>query len=356
LRLLNAYLDAGQRADAAREAAELVDRGYVFSARAQEMLLGLDPTDEQLAILSLQEVKGQPIEASRPLTTVPPGALLVEGAALDRKSGRMFASTIVSRGLFQIDGEGQWKGVDLGHPASLGGMALDEQRRMLWVGSGFYDQSPTNEVGEEGVIGLNLDTGEVVRKVPPEGTTLGDIALAADGTIYGSDPLSGAVYVAGSAIWQLWPLVDTGTFRSPQGIVPWEGGVIVSDYPYGLAFVDRAGKVSRIEADVPMLLDGVDGMWRHGNDIIAIQNGARPPRIVQLSMARDGKRVTAIRVLERAHSSWTTEPVGGSLVGDELVYVATGQWDTFGDGGTVAPGKQPVATDIRVLPLGAASR
>ena len=45
LRLLNAYLDAGRRADAAQAAAELVERSYVFSPPAQEMLLGLDPTE-----------------------------------------------------------------------------------------------------------------------------------------------------------------------------------------------------------------------------------------------------------------------------------------------------------------------
>jgi len=132
--------------------------------------------------------------------------------------------------------------------------------------------------------------------------------------------------------------------------VPWEGGLIVSDYGYGLAFVDRAGKATRIQADAPMLLDGIDGMWRRGNDIIAVQNGARPARIVRLSMSRDGTHVTAMRVLERAHPSWT-EPVGGSLAGDELVYVATGQWDRFGDGGTPRGERPPAPTEIRVLPL-----
>jgi len=350
LRLLNAYLDAGRRADAAQAAAELIERGYVFSPRAQEMLLGLDPTDTQLAVFGLQEVRAKPIEASRTQTTLPAEALLVEGVALDRKSGRLFASSIVSRGLFELDREGRFRRVPLEKPGSLAGMVLDDARRTLWVASGKYDQTPAGDPGEPGIIGLNLDTGAASRKVPPEGATIGDIALAADGTLYGSDPLSGAIYYAGPQLWQLWPLVEPGTFRSPQGIVPWEGGLIVSDYAYGLAFVDGAGKARRIEAAMPMLLDGIDGMWRHGNEIIAVQNGARPPRIVALTMSGDGTRVTALRVLERAHSAWT-EPTGGALVGDDLVYVATGQWDRFGDGGTANAENPPVATEIRDLPL-----
>lgn len=351
LRLLNAYLDAGRRADAAQEAAELIERGYVFSPRAQEMLLGLDPTDAQLGVFGLQDVRSEAIEASRTLTTVPAEGLLVEGVALDRRSGRLFASTIVSRALYELDREGHWRRLPLEKPGSLAGMALDDARRTLWVASGKYDQTPAADAGEPGAIGLNLETGQTSRKVPPEGASLGDIALGADGTLYASDPLSGAIYFAGPQLWQLWPLVEPGTFRSPQGIVPWGGGLIVSDYAYGLAFVDQAGNVWRIEAAQPMLLDGIDGMWRHGDEIIAIQNGARPRRIVSLKMSRDGRKVTALRVLERAHRAWT-EPTGGALVGDDLIYVATGQWDRFGDGGAPNADNPPVPTEIRILPLG----
>jgi hypothetical protein len=350
LRLLNAYLDAGRRADAAQAAAELIERGYVFSAGAQEMLLGLDPTDRQLAVFSLQESKATPIEASRALTTLPAEALLVEGVALDKTSGRLFASTIVSRGLYELDGEGRWRRLPLAKPSSLAGMALDNPRHMLWVASGAYDQTPANDPGEAGIFGVNLETGEVSRKVAPGGATPADIALGPDGTLYASDPLSGAIYFAGPQIWQLWPLVAPGTFRSPQGIVPWEGGLIVSDYAYGLAFVDSAGNARRIEAAVPMLLDGIDGMWRRGDEIIAIQNGARPPRIISLTMSPDGTRVTALRVLERAQRAWT-EPTGGALVGDDLIYIATGQWDRFGDGGVPSAENPPVPTEIRILPL-----
>jgi hypothetical protein len=98
------------------------------------------------------------------------------------------------------------------------------------------------------------------------------------------------------------------------------------------------------------LLDGIDGMWRHGDKIIAIQNGARRPRIVELRLSPGGRRVTALRVLERAHPGWT-EPVGGSISGGELAYVATGQWDRFGDGGAPAGERAPTTTEIRSLPL-----
>jgi hypothetical protein len=349
-RLLNAYLDAGRQADAADEAVELVDRGYVFSPAAQEMIQGLGVTDAQLAVLALQEVKAEPIETSRVLATLPADVLLVEGAALDRASGRLFASSIVSKSLQEIGSDGALRHVELDKPGSLAGMAFDEVRRTLWVASGIYAETPDPGTGARGIFGVDLRSGETFRKATPEGATPGDIAIGPDGRLYASDALSGAIYSSSREIWQLWPLVEPGTFRSPQGIVPWDGGLIVSDYAYGLAFVDRAGKAWRMEADQPMILDGIDGMWRRGDTIVAVQNGMRPPRIVALAMARDGRRVTGLRVLERAHRAWT-EPVGGSLAGDELIYVGTGQWDRFGEGGEQVPERPPVPTEIRALPL-----
>ena len=157
--------------------------------------------------------------------------------------------------------------------------------------------------------------------------------------------------MAGSTALQT--LVEPGIFRSPQGIVAFPGTslIVVSDYAYGLALVDVAtGTVHRIAADVPVLLDGIDGLWLDGDRLIGVQNGARPIRIVELTLSADRTRVVAARDRERAHPAWT-EPVGGNPSNDQLVYVATGQWDRFGDGGALAGERPPVPTEIRALPL-----
>ena len=351
LALLNAYLEAGMTDSAWREIEFLASRGYVFSAAGQAALLGLYEGDFRQKLAELFASERGPLEASEPLATVPAGALLVEGAAYDARTGRLFASTIVSRDLHVRNADGGWSTVEIVGAGSLASMALDESRRTLWIATGIYDETPEPRRGVEGVFGLDLDSGETFRKAAPEGSTPSDIALAADGGLYASDPLSGAIYYAHADLWQMWPIVEPGTFRSPQGLVPWDGSLIVSDYGYGLAFVDADGKAWRIESDVPALLDGIDGMWRRGDTIVAIQNGARPPRIVELSMSADGRRVTGLRELERGHPAWT-EPLGGTIVGDSLVYVGTGQWAAFGPGGALRDGARTSPTELRILQLG----
>jgi hypothetical protein len=349
-RLLNAYLEAERPADALAEAVELARRGYVFSPAAQGMLLTLEPAEEQRTALGLQSANAAAVEGSGLIAAVPAEILLVESVWRDPRTGDLFATSVVSRALHVRRGEGEWRPIPLEGAGSLSGLVFDPASGLLCVGSGVFDQTPQPATAFRGVIALDPVTGREARRLaaPADGSP-SDLAVADDGTVYASDPISGAVYVGRPGAGALEVLVPPGTFRSPQGLVPWDGGLIVSDYAYGLAFVDRGGKAWRIGAEVSVLLDGIDGMWRQGETIVAVQNGARPMRIVELSLAPDARQVRGLRVLERAHPGWT-EPVGGNVSNGELVYVATGQWDRFGDGGAPA-GSAPVPSEIRALPL-----
>ena len=73
-------------------------------------------------------------------------------------------------------------------------------------------------------------------------------------------------------------------------------------------------------------------------------------RIRAFELSEDGTRIISARTLEQAHSGWT-EPLGGSVADDALVYVATGQWDRY-IAGELREGIQPNPTEIRRLPLG----
>ena len=353
-RLLNAYLEAERPADALAEAVELAERGYAFSPAAQQLFLTLEPSAEQRDALARQAASAVPIEASRLLATVPAEVRLVESVWRDPGSGDLFVTSVVSRALHVRRGEGRWQPIALAGAGSLSGMAFDRRAGLLWVGSGVFDQTPDPASAFRGVIAIDPVSGQEKRRIAgPEGSSPSDLAVGADGTVYVSDPVSGAVYRGRPDAATLEALVAPGTFRSPQGIVALPGGasLIVSDYSYGLALVSpRTGAVRRLATDRPLLLDGIDGLWREGERLIGVQNGARPMRIVEFTLSPDGNRIVGARERERAHSGWT-EPVAGNITNGELVYVATGQWDRFGDGGAPTGERAAVPTEIRVLPL-----
>jgi len=353
-RLLNAYLEAERPADALAEAVELIRRGYAFSSVAQEMLLTLGPTEEQRNVLGLQSAHAEPIETSGLLATVPAEIHLVESVWRGPRSGDLFVTSVVSRALHVRREEGAWTPIELEGTGSLTGMSFDPRSGLLWLGSGVFDQTPDPATAFRGVIAIDPATGHEKRRIlAPEGGAPSDLAIDGNGTVYASDPISGAIYRARFGEAALGTFVPPGTFRSPQGIValPGNSHIVISDYAYGLALVDVAtGSIHRIAAETPVLLDGIDGLWLVGDRLVAVQNGLQPVQIVELTLSADWTRVVAAAVREKAHPAWT-EPVGGNISNGELIYVATGQWERFGNGGALTGERAPAPTEIRTLQL-----
>jgi hypothetical protein len=354
LRLLNSQVQAGDQQGVLQSLAWLNGHGHQFSPASRKRLRDL-VEGWALPVPALAE-QVPVISASRELATVPAPAQLVESVAYDRKRGRLFVSTVVSRQLWLRAGKGEWRQLPLAGVDSLSGMVIDREQDLLWLSSANLDMGTGPNGAFHGLIALDLATLKEKRRIAaPAGVNPSDIALGCNGTLYASDPLGGGVYRAAAGDTELAPLIAPGTFRSPQGLATSAGCTVlyVSDYGYGLAaIVLDTKRVLRVSAtaELPIPLDGIDGLWRVGNDLIAVQNGTSPRRIVRLSIGYGGTSIFRAAILEQANPDWT-EPLSGSLDGKRLVYVATGQWDRF-DKGQPLSANPPGVTQLRALPLG----
>jgi strictosidine synthase-like protein len=340
------------------------DRERVGAGLGRLAALGYAPTDATLALLAPHLAEGEmaalrlrfaanraAVQASRPFADVPAEHRLVEGIAWDAPRNRLFAATVVSRALLVREPLG-WVKVEGLETGSLLGLAIDARRELLWMASARLEQTPSPESAFRGLIALDLNSLMPAHRLaaPGEGSP-GDIAVAADGTVYASDPLSGAIYRARPGDSALSILVPPGRLRSPQGLVPAADGrrLYVSDYARGLAVVTLAdGSVGRLESDVATMLDGIDGLHAFEGGLIAVQNGTNPRRILLITLNRAGTRIAAVRVLESNHAEWG-EPTLGFVRGGEFVYVADSQWERYGPGGAPQGEGQPRATAIRLL-------
>lgn len=352
LRLLQAHFGAENTAGVVKEALWLAERGYSFSEGARKQIVAMaGETALAHRLATLFEGNLQRIERSTVAGEVPSQVRLAESVA--RVGDQWIVSSIVSKDLF-VGEAGSWKSVGLTNVGSLAGLAIDQQRDLIWATSGIYDPTPEPQTAFSGLIGYSRAALQTEHRLAtPAGSTPSDLHLASDGKLYASDPLAGAIYAFAQDDIEARVLIPPGTFRSPQGLVTSadQNKLYVSDYRYGIAIVDLASlEVSRLAAQRPMLLDGIDGLWRYGNLLIGVQNGQNPMRIVTLQLSDDGLAATDMQVLEQAHSQWT-EPLGGSIQDGALYYVATGQWDRFDEGGVVKESKEPVATQIRRLSL-----
>lgn len=346
LRLLNQQLTADDEAGARVTLGRLAAIGYALSPAGQEQVAALLGE----AGLAAMRANAQPIERSSTYATIPTTHGLIEGIAT-LPGGRIAASSVTAKALV-IGRDKRWKVVQPQQSGSLSG--LSSHGRVLWAASGVLEQTPSPEQAFRGLIAFDPRNGRELRRVAaPASVTLSDITSGPDGTVYASDPLTGGVYSAAPGARQVSELVPPGRLRSAQGLaVSADGGrLYISDYRYGLALVDLAsGAVTRLEADEPMMLDGIDGLMRDGNRLIGIQNGTRPMRIVAITLFADGRRATRLEVLERAHREWI-EPTTGQITGRRLLYVGNAAWDRYGTGGTLKGDGPLVPTQIRALPL-----
>jgi sugar lactone lactonase YvrE len=335
----------------------LAAMGYALSPAGLQAVAERLPA-EGAALTARFEANRTPAGASALAIEIPADRHLIEGLAWDAPRRRLFAASVAGRELLVHDARG-WRAVPGVEAGSLFGLAVDAPRNLLWLTSGAVAQTPSPETAFRGLIALDLRTLRVVRRIPaPAGGSPGDLAVAPDGTIYASDPQSGAVYRARPGAAALESLVPAGAMRSPQGLAlsPDGSRLYVADYAYGLAVVDLAsGRIARVAAQGPAMLDGIDGLVADGATLIAIQNGVSPSRIVRLHLTPDGNAVARVELLERANPAWG-EPTLGAIVNGGLLYVADAQWERHGPGGAMT-GEGPVRpTAIRILGLRGSGR
>lgn len=352
LRLFNAQLEAGDGEGALASLRWLAERGHVFGAGAKAQipqLIGAAHADAARALFILAR---DIIAASTVHDEIPASAGLIESAFVRPDGVPGFATSVSRRSLLVRFSQGDWREIAVPRSWALSGVASPPDGESAWVASANIDGAPEDAARFTGLIELPGDIDDFIYRPAPAGVAVSDLAVGPDRVVYASDPIGGGVYRLRPYAAALEVLVPPGTFRSPQGLAVSADGarLYVSDYRYGLAVIDLASSaVGRLLSDVPAALDGIDGLWLYKGELIAVQNGTSPMRIVALGLSDDGTRIVGRRILEQAHPDWT-EPLGGSIADGALYYVATGQWDRY-DKGALREGMAAIPTVIRRLQL-----
>jgi sugar lactone lactonase YvrE len=300
------------------------------------------------------------VTASEILFRLPERELLVEGIARDAASGDLFFSSVRQRKIVRraADGALSTFAVVAGKlPGSPLGIAVDAGRRRLWVVTAGLPQGenlPAEEKERSALAAFDLETGELALRVDaPAGALLNDLALAADGTVYASDPGRGAVVRWRPAATALEEVVAPGTLVSPGGLAlaPDGSTLHVADWGYGLAAFDLAsGALRWLTPPAGAATLGIDGLVRDGDALLAIQNGVAPARVVRFLLGTNGVDLQRAELLERAHPDWV-EPTLGLVFDDALLYVGSSQWPRFPEDGSAPDPSTLVESAIHRLRL-----
>ncbi|HTK96306.1 MAG TPA: hypothetical protein VL382_11790, partial [Terriglobales bacterium] len=233
-------------------------------------------------------------------------------------------------------------------------VAADPHRNLIWLTTsampGFAGIAKEDE-GKAALLAVN-ERGRVQRSVElatGEPAVLGDMALAADGTVYVTDSLGGGVYELrgkgrDTATWlrtaKLEKIAD-GLF-SPQTpvLAADRKRLFVADYTIGIAVVELAsGKVEYLPHPENIAVTGIDGLYLVGNSLIAIQNGTQPERVLKLALDGAQRAITSAEVLEQA-TERLGEATHGVARGRGFYVSANVGWDKVDDSGQLKDGQK----------------
>jgi sugar lactone lactonase YvrE len=308
-------------------------------------------SSELRAVLDGMAALRKPVGRSEAAFRLRQKDLIPEGVAFDPGSGTFYVGSVRRRTIVAIDAKGVSKPFVRERADGLGsvlGLQVDPPRRALWACSAALPQMEgytEAERGQTGAFQLALATGKLMRKVtlpapePASPRQCNDLTVSSAGDVYVSDGSSGAVYVLRAGEAAFAALIAPGGLGSPQGLAlsADEQTLFIADYRAGIVNLDLKTRVMRplAHADEVTLL-GVDGLDLHGGDLIVIQNGINPHRVVRLTLSEGADRVTRAEILEMNNPLFD-EPTLGVVAGGWFHYVANSQWGRFNKDGTLFP-------------------
>lgn len=299
--------------------------------------------------------------AGAPLVVVDDSTLFPEGLVRDAARGRWLVSSIRHRTIVAVDDQGRVTPFARDLPRDVGavfGMRVDAARGLLVAASGglpqMRDFAPGDTLRAE-LLELDLASGALRRRValPDAGRHRlpGDLVIGRDGTRYVTDGLAARLYV-------LPPdgpprTIASPRFRSLQGLVlaDDERALLVADYANGLLRVPLAGDdtVTAITDSAGRRLQGIDGLYRHGDALVGTWNARRPGRVLRIALTPDGRAIAGVTVLETVPGDG--EPTLGVVLDGALVFIANSPWSAYDDAGARRPGSVLARPEIRRLPL-----
>jgi len=325
---------------------KLARMGLAFNVAGDADFAALKDDVRFRAVVEAMAENTQPVVKSRPAFELAEKDFLPEGIAYDEHTRSFFIASVHQRKIVKRLWTGQVKPLSAAADGlwSVVAIAVDAKRRLLWATTAAMDQTrdvDEKDIGRTAILKYDLDREKLLARLELPRSDVkrvfGDLVVAANGDVYISESLEGGLYrVSGE---QLQPFVAPGSFASPQGMVIFPNNrqwLYVADYSLGLARVDLQSKnVVWLSPPADSCLLGMDALTRHGNKLIATQNGLRPHRVVEIALDAQGQLKHVAR-LESSHPRYS-EPTLGVVVGNDFYYVANSQWDFFERGKTPPP-------------------
>jgi hypothetical protein len=281
--------------------------------------------------------------------------LIPEGIAYDGRRKVHYVSSIAQRKVVAVNSRGEVSDFSKGTDAleTVLGLAVDAPRdRLCAVSTNGFELAAERQRRNE-VVCWSLAKGRVIQRMEvAQALQLNDLAFGRDGTLFVTDSAAGSLWVLRPGERRFMRVGEAGGLRGANGVaVSPEGGVYVT-LSTGIARVNAlTGHMTRLPQPDDIATGGIDGLYWHEGDLVGIQNGANPGRVVRIGLTEDGQRIRGLTVLQSHHHPAFAEPTTGVIVGDALHVIANSYVASYQPDGTIEDAESLQPTVILGVPL-----
>lgn len=272
----------------------------------------------------------KPVSNSEPYLTIEQLGIAAEGIALDAETGRLFVGSMRSGDIYVIDADKEFSKfaslADSGVYSAIG-LTVDRTRNVLWsVATPFFmaEGFDADNSGAAGIFGFDLDTGMLKHRHLADESVNGfnDVVVLPNGDVYVSGD---ALHVLAAGSDELRPFATSPAPFGSNGITSDSTGQIlfIASYPVGIGVVEIAtGELRYLDSPADRPLYGIDGLYWHDGELIGIQNGIQPWRLLRMQLDDDVTAVSKVHVIEFANPALTATT--GAIDGERIHYVGQG--------------------------------
>jgi hypothetical protein len=341
--LARAALRLGDTAQALAQVERVAAMGVFTRSTSDPALDGLRAMPAFRAAAAAIAASASTIGSAQVIATVPDTAAIAEDLAWDAARSRFLVSDVRGHRLMSVglDGRVALFGEPMAPGWSVLAVGVDAHHAVAWATTVTLPQAEgyaARDSGRAAILQLDLASGSVRRRFDlpaPSRAAPGDLAIAENGDLFVGDGQTGAVRVIRWGRDAVETLVPAGQMRGTQqpAIAPDRLTIFIADYGRGIARIDRtSGTVAWLDHGPDVTLTGIDGLVMRGGDLIAVQNGVNPNRIVRLTLDPAMRAVASAEILLR-DTTLAPEPTHVALVGDVLYAIGNAGWNKYGDDG-----------------------
>jgi hypothetical protein len=344
--LARAYAAAGDIPNAIATLNQLADLGLA----PENLLTGSDKSSSEVRarpeykqVLERFRRNEKPVSLGAAAITLSDPGLLTEDIDFDPSTRTFLITSVLERKIVRVTLDGRVADFAFSPDRwPMLAIKVDGTRGLVWateVALDGFTSAPKDAWGRSAVLCYHLKTGKLLRRIEgPKRSALGDMVLDADGNPIVSDGQGGLLYRVSEDELHA---IENREFISPQTPARVPGGdtILVPDYLRGIAVVHLGTNQASWIDGAKTALNGVDGLYLHGQSLILTQNGTSPQRVMLLELDPALASIQSSKVIEQA-SPGLGDPTHGVFVNDDFYYIANSGWNQLDDHGDVKAGSR----------------